>query len=149
MALVDPAARVLAAVHAGWRGTAAGRGPRPRRHGAAGGRADRVRAFLGPAVAPERYQVTKRCEEGWPPPSHPDLDPGVARDDGTDHWLVDLVAANRQQLALGRPALPDHRSGRTTGGEDFFSHRAARPCGRFGLMARLLARERGATAAAP
>jgi hypothetical protein len=52
--------------------------------------------------------------------------------------LVDLVAANRHQLlAAGVP--PEHifESGVTTDDPAFFSDRAARPCGRFGLFARL------------
>ncbi len=141
MALIDPDARVLAAVHAGWRGTAAGTVARALDAMARlGGRVDRVRAFLGPAVAPERYQVDEAVRGGLATAVAPhDLDPGVARDDGTDHWLVDLVAANRQQLVLsGVPPSQISSCGRTTGGEDFFSHRAARPCGRFALMAQLL-----------
>ncbi len=140
LALVDPVAGVLAAVHAGWRGSAAGvvgaaldvmveRGARP----------ERVTAFVGPAVAPERYQVDDEVRgaldhavgEGG-------LDRAVARADGPGHWLVDLVAANRQQLHLG--GVPDEQindCGVTTADARFFSDRAARPCGRFALLARL------------
>jgi hypothetical protein len=63
----------------------------------------------------------------------------VARPDGTDHWRVDLVAANRQQLVA--EGVRDERivaCGTTTADEQFFSDRAQRPCGRFALLARLL-----------
>ena len=66
------------------------------------------------------------------------LDPAVARPDGPGHWLVDLVAANRQQLVAGG-VRNDHiaESGTTTSDEAFFSDRVQRPCGRFALLARL------------
>ncbi|MGO8824771.1 MAG: polyphenol oxidase family protein [Acidimicrobiales bacterium] len=141
LALVDPAAGVLAAVHAGWRGTAAGAvAAALRAMTDRGARPERVRAFLGPAVAPERYQVDPAVRHALARAVRPaDLDPAVARADGPDHWLVDLVAANRQQL-VGRGILPEHisASGVTTADGAFFSDRAARPCGRFALMARLL-----------
>jgi YfiH family protein len=141
LALVDPAAGVLATVHAGWRGTAAGavaaalgamadRGARP----------ERVRVFLGPAVAADRYQVDVGVRDALARAVSPaDLDPAVARSDGPGHWLVDLVAANRQQL-LASGVQPQHVSGCavTTADDAFFSDRAVRPCGRFALMARLL-----------
>jgi YfiH family protein len=141
VALVDPEARVLAAVHAGWRGTAAGAVPRALaamcRLGAT---PERVRVFMGPAVNPDRYQVDAPVLDGLtgsvaPDPLHRD----VARSDGPDHWLVDLVAANRQQLTRAG-VRPDHLfdSGTTTDDADFFSDRRARPCGRFALLARLL-----------
>jgi YfiH family protein len=141
LALVDPAARILAGVHAGWRGTADGvvaaalvamraRGARP----------ERVRAYLGPAVDPRRYQVSDAVRGALESAVRPDsLSPGVAQPDGPGHWLVDLVAANRQHL-LAAGVLPGHiaDAGLTTADPRFFSDRAARPCGRFGLFARLL-----------
>jgi purine-nucleoside/S-methyl-5'-thioadenosine phosphorylase / adenosine deaminase len=141
LALVDPVARVLAVVHAGWRGTAAGV------VGAAldvmaerGAEAARVRAWVGPAVAAESYQVTDVVRDGLAGAVTPAaLDDGVARPDGPGHWLVDLAAANRQQLrARGVPVGQIYDCGVTTADERFFSDRAARPCGRFALLARLV-----------
>jgi copper oxidase (laccase) domain-containing protein len=69
-----------------------------------------------------------------------DLHPDVVRADGPGHWRVDLVAANRQQLELaGVPPAQITDCGISTAHDDFFSDRAARPCGRFALMAQLLA----------
>ncbi len=110
LALVDPAARVLAVV-----ARRAGGAPRPPRSPAAvramvqhGARPERLRAFLGPAVAPERYQVGDEVRRALAHAVHPDaLGPAVARPDGPGHWLVDLVAANRQQLLRsGRQPAP-------------------------------------------
>ena len=150
LALVDPEARVLTAVHAGWRGTAAGAVGAAvlamERHGA---RPERLRAFLGPTVAPDRYQVDAEVWRALSDAVRPDaLDASVARSDGPGHWLVDLVAANRQQLVRsGVPPTHIVECGVTTADADWFSDRAERPCGRFGLLARLL--EAGEPPAAP
>jgi polyphenol oxidase len=140
LALVDPEARVLAAVHAGWRGTAAGAvGQALRVMQEQGARAGGVHAFLGPAVHRDRYQVSDEVPRALAAAVHPaDLEPAVTRPDGPGHWLVDLVAANRQQLIAG--GVRSERivdCGATTGDEAFFSDRARRPCGRFALLARL------------
>jgi YfiH family protein len=139
-ALVDPAAHVLAAVHAGWRGTAAGAVAAALRAMAEhGGRPERIVAFIGPAVAPGRYQVGNEVHEALAAASGPGgLAPLVARPDGPSHWLVDLVAANRHQLlAAGVASGRIFESGTTTADPAFFSDRSARPCGRFGMLARL------------
>jgi hypothetical protein len=141
LALVDPAARVLATVHAGWRGTAAGVvGAALEAMAERGAEAARVRAWMGPGVAPERYQVTDEVREGLQGAVRPAaLAEGVARPDGPGHWLVDLAAANRQQLErCGVRADRIYDCGVTTADVRLFSDRAARPCGRFALLARLV-----------
>ena len=141
LALLDPDAGVLAAVHAGWRGTAAGAVECALRSMEdCGARASRVRAFLGPAVHPDRYQVSDEVREALSGAAGAGaLDPTVARPDGAGHWLVDLIAANRLQLlagGVGAAHIVD--SGLSTADEAFFSDRAQRPCGRFALLARLV-----------
>jgi hypothetical protein len=141
LALVDPIARVVGVVHAGWRGTGAGvAGTALEAMATRGARAERVRAFVGPAVAPDAYQVTDEVRDALVRAVSPAaLDDAVARADGPGHWLVDLVAANRQQLVLG--GVPDEQIAgcdMTTADARFFSDRAARPCGRFALLARLI-----------
>jgi polyphenol oxidase len=179
--LHDPVAGVLACVHAGWRGTVA-------RVAAAavaamqtlGSRPADVIAGIGPAMAPDRYQVGPDVHhaitQSFGPPAaafiRPDpatadpADPAAARsglypetgqprpelsapaflrpypgDRSGGHWLLDLWAANRYVLQeAGVPDAQIHVTGIPTGpaGHDtFFSDRAARPCGRLALVARL------------
>lgn len=143
--LYDPAAHVLACVHAGWRGTVArvseaavqvmqSMGAQPRN----------ITAALGPAIAPDRYQVgadvvaaAERCFGG--------NTSGIIRADATGKWLFDLWAANWR--ILRESGIPDDQvsvaalpTGKDTG--LFFSDREERPCGRFAAVARL--RSRGA-----
>ena len=142
--LYDPVAHVLACVHAGWRGTVA------RVSEAAvtsmrslGSDPANVIAGLGPAIAPDRYQVgedvRQAAEQGLGPSAGK-----VIRADGTGRWLFDLWTAN--QLALeeaGVPVADIHVAAIPTGSAAglFFSDREVRPCGRFAAMARLRARE--------
>jgi len=136
--LYDPRARVLACVHAGWRGTVA------RAPGAAlaametlGARPAGVRVGIGPAIGPDRYQVGAEVADAARDAFGPRP---FLRPDGTGAWLFDLWAANR--FVLREAGVPDrniHVAGVPTGPDPglFFSDRTARPCGRFAALARL------------
>jgi purine-nucleoside/S-methyl-5'-thioadenosine phosphorylase / adenosine deaminase len=148
--LYDPAARVLAGVHAGWRGTVA------RTAAAAVAAMERLGACpagmiagIGPAVAPDRYQVgadvAQAAERGLG-----SLAAAFIRPDGTGRWLFDVAAANRailreagipdariHQTPLPTGAVPPNLGGAAPGDGYFFSDRVARPCGRLALVARL------------
>ena len=139
--LYDPVARVLACVHSGWRGTVA------RVSEAAvdamrtlGASPENVIAGIGPAIGAERYQVGPEVAAAV----DGEFGAGagaVIRADGTGRWLLDLAAANR--LVLRDAGLADdsiHVTPYVTGDGRFFSDRAARPCGRLALVARLRAR---------
>jgi YfiH family protein len=141
--LHDPVAGVLACVHAGWRGTAAGV---PAAAVSAmrdlGSRPADVIAGIGPAIAPARYQVGLDVHQAISRAFGPAAAAVIRPDPGAgERWLLDLPAANR--LALRQAGVPDpqiHVTGLPTGpeGDDcFFSDRAARPCGRHALIARL------------
>ena len=160
--LHDPVAGVLACVHAGWRGTVA---RVPAAAVAAmttlGSRPSDVIAGLGPAVAPARYQVGPDVHHAvtWAfgPAAAAFIRPDPAAT--PDRWLLDLWAANRHVLReAGLPDAQIHATTLTTGPLDpntlsacpadpnptdptshgyFFSDRAARPCGRLALVARL------------
>ena len=157
--LYDPAAHVLACVHAGWRGTVArtaeaalaamcSLGTRPRD----------VIAGIGPSVAAGSYRVGEEVAAAARDAFGEEA-AGAAQDDsgqqaqallcpaptgGPGQWLFDLPAANRHILrAAGVPDGQIHVAATPTGPDPglFFSHRAERPCGRFALAARLEPRE--------
>jgi purine-nucleoside/S-methyl-5'-thioadenosine phosphorylase / adenosine deaminase len=104
--LHDPVAGVLACVHAGWRGTAAGV---PAAAVAAmrdlGSRPADVIAGIGPAIAPARYQVGSDVYQAITRAFGPAADALIRKDPGApDRWLLDLPAASR--LALRRSGVP-------------------------------------------
>lgn len=142
MVLYDPGVHVLAAVHAGWRGTVAGVGPAAV-EALAGLGADpaRVVAGIGPAIPADRYQVGDEVADAARACFGADVDT-VVRPDGTGRWLFDLWAANRRLLVDAGldPAHIETSAVGTGPGTPFFSDRAARPCGRFAALARLRAR---------
>lgn len=139
--LYDPVAHVLACVHAGWRGTVA----RVSEAAVAamvtlGAKPENLIAGLGPAIAPDRYQVgadvVEAAEQGLGGSAAE-----VIRPDGAGKWLFDLWAAN--QIVLREAGLADEHisvAAIPTGAAGpglFFSDREVRPCGRFAAIARL------------
>jgi purine-nucleoside/S-methyl-5'-thioadenosine phosphorylase / adenosine deaminase len=156
--LYDPAAHVLACVHAGWRGTVA----RTAQAALAamcslGTRPGDVIAGIGPSVAAGSYQVGEEVAAAARDAFGEEV-AGGARDasgrqaqallrpaaGGPGQWLFDLPAANRHVLrTAGVPDGQIHVTATPTGPGPglFFSHRAERPCGRFALAARLEPRE--------
>jgi len=145
--LHDPVAGVLACVHAGWRGTVA------RAPAAAigvmqslGSRPADVIAGVGPAIAQDRYQVGPEVHGAVTAAFGPAAGALICPDPVPDRWRLDLWAANRLVLCeAGVPAAQIHVTGLPTGPAGpagpgsgyFFSDRAARPCGRLALVARL------------
>jgi polyphenol oxidase len=143
--LHDPVAGVLACVHSGWRGTVV-------RVAAAavatmeklGSRPADIVAGVGPAMDPARYQVGPdvytAVAEAFGHAADSLLRPDPEQD---QHWFLDLWAANR--LVLTEAGLREenvHVTDIPTGpaplaSPEFFSDRAARPCGRLALVARL------------
>jgi YfiH family protein len=144
--LHDPVAGVLACVHAGWRGTVAGvTAAALAAMQDLGSHPSDVIAGLGPAVAAGRYQVGPEVHQAVTQAFgsaaaafiRPDTRPGAI----PDRWLLDVSGANRHALVeAGVPGTQIHATSRSTGPADsggFFSDRAARPCGRLALIARL------------
>ncbi len=160
LVLFDPKAKVVACVHAGWRGTVARVADAALTAMASlGGAAERTLAGIGPAIAADRYEVGDEVAEavhacfrggagdlirpqrpGWPGAGDqwPDR-AGGAGGVGCRRWRLDLVAATRRTLLeAGVPAGNIGLCGSATGaGTPFFSDRATRPCGRFAAIAAL------------
>jgi hypothetical protein len=126
--LIESSSSRFCLVHAGWRGLHAGVIARALDHL----RASEVHAFLGPSISPARYQVGPEVAidfEGIPNAVVPD---------GTERSLLDLRLVAASQLRAGG-VNDEHISVSvqvTDGGDVFFSDRAQRPCGRFGLVAK-------------
>jgi len=141
--LYDPAAHVLACVHAGWRGTVARVAEAALDAMASlGARPANVLAGVGPAIAPDHYQVGKEVADAADRCFRGDTN-GIIRPDGFGRWLFDLWAANRRILRdAGVPDRQVQVAALPTGPDQgsFFSDRAARPCGRFAAIARLTPR---------
>ncbi len=141
--LYDPVARVLACVHAGWRGTVAHvtQAALTAMH-SLGTRPADVIAGIGPAIAPDAYQVGEEVAGAARQAFGQQADV-LLRPAGPGQWMFDLWAANRQTLrTAGVPDGQIHLAATPTGADPglFFSHRAERPCGRFALAARLESR---------
>jgi YfiH family protein len=139
LVLYEPVAHVVACVHAGWRGTVARVvDAAVLAMGSLGARPDRVLAGIGPAVAPDRYQVGGEVAEAVRA-CFGRAAPDLIWSDGTGRWHLDLVAANHRTLIeAGVPEASIETCGVATGeGSPFFSDRAARPCGRFAAIAAL------------
>lgn len=136
--LVDPHAHVLATVHAGWRGTAAGvAGEAVASMASLGARPARILAGIGPAVSARTYTVGADVADAFTAALGSEAR-RVLEDAGPGGWLVDLPRANGIQLmAAGVPEEAIHVAPFVTGDGRFYSDRGERPCGRFGLLARL------------
>ena len=131
--LVVADSRRLSVVHAGWRGLAAGILPATLAQFDA---PSLVRVGVGPAVSPETYQVGPEVAT-----SFGDV-PDALRPDAGDRSRLDLraVVAHQLRRAGVSPDQVTFAPYVTDGGEVFFSDRAARPCGRFALVARRVVR---------
>jgi hypothetical protein len=142
--LFDPVRRAVGVAHCGRPGTVAGVLPATIAALAAeyGSRPCDLLVGIGPSVGFSSYEIGER-EAASVSAAFPDL-PGLLKPTRPGHWLFDIPGALRAQLRLA--GVPDgcvHPMGidtRTSTG-DFFSDRAARPCGRFAAVI-----VRGATA---
>ena len=127
--VVDEDSPTLAVVHAGWRGLENNVLESAMEHFE---HHDAVHVFLGPCISAQSYQVGPEVAEHFVGVT------GALTPDTGDRSRLDLRAVALAQLAtLG---IADSHitiaQQSTDGAATFFSDRAARPCGRFALVAR-------------
>jgi len=135
--LVDARRRVVAALHTGWRGTAAGMAAAAVATivAACGVDPGDLVAAIGPSIGPCCYEVDAPVVErlrDWP--WHREV---LAPSGRPGHWMLDLWEANRRQLVdAGVPPASIATAGLCTAHHPalFFSHRRDGPTGRMAAM---------------
>jgi polyphenol oxidase len=144
--LYDPMQHVGAAVHAGWRGTAAGiTGAAVRYLRERGGCQPRdLHVGIGPAIGPCCYEVSADVARQLSA-AFPYAPPVASVRDGA--WYLDLALANRQQLlAAGVPEANCEQADICSAcqADEFFSERKlGRPTGRISAFLLLRGQEPG------
>jgi len=120
--------RVVAAVHAGWRGTAAGvTGAAVRALAQLGCEPSTLVAAIGPSIGPCCYQVDVRVREAFAASAYAEAAEQGFTPDGDQHWRLDVARINRAILGQeGVPASRIHESRLCTACDPgrFYSHRA-------------------------
>ena len=123
--LVDPAARVVGAVHAGWRGALAGVVQAAvESMESLGGRADRTIAAVGPCIGPASYEVGDEFEARFvsaDPSYRAFFHPGAS----VDKRLFDLPAFVLGRLNEAGVGRSEWICADTAADEAFFSNRRA------------------------
>ncbi|AKS40790.1 peptidoglycan editing factor PgeF [Wenzhouxiangella marina] len=131
--LCDREARLVAAVHAGWRGLAAGILDRVVEQLPVPGEA--LLAWIGPGISAAAYEVDDRLRQTFI-----ELDASLAaafQSSRQGHWLADLKAIATHQLhQAGVLEISDAKLCTASDSERFFSHR--RDQGRSGRQASLI-----------
>ncbi|WP_175714955.1 peptidoglycan editing factor PgeF [Burkholderia ambifaria] len=136
--LCDAQGRAVGAAHAGWRGLAAGiiEQTAARVAALAGGAADEVHAYLGPAIGPQAFEVGADVRDAFLDMAAQSEHDGtrqafVAIDGAPGKFLADLHALARLRLARAGVAHVSGRSACTvTERTRFYSYRRDRVTGR-------------------
>lgn len=103
--LADTQGRAVAAVHAGWRGTAAGiAGKMVKTLVSTGIAVEDLRVALGPAIGPDHFEVGEECVQALRA-AYPHSDEAFIQGMGSK-WLADLWRLNRDNL-LSAGVLPE------------------------------------------
>lgn len=140
MVIVDPTARVLACVHAGWRGTTGGiAATAVAAMTTLGADPARMVVGIGPSIGPDSYQVGPDVADAVTTAFGDDTGAYLIPD-GPGHWKLDLPGANAGVLHhAGVPETNIDTMDTDTTDPNLFSHRRHTPTGRFAAMARLTA----------
>lgn len=126
--IVDRINKVIAAVHAGWRGSALGISGKVVRlmQNQYGSVPHDLLAAIGPSIGKCCYEVDAAAAEAFR--SHKNADKFLFAGNRKGHWMLDLVEANRRQLLdNGIPEANIEAAGLCTAchQDAFFSHRGS------------------------
>lgn len=137
--LVDPIARVIGAVHGGWRGLVAGVLPETiRAMVELGANPDKVQAWLGAAIGPERFEVGPEVPAAFTQ-SDVSLQTCFRRYPGRPgKYLGDLQEIARHQLASVGVTAVSAADICTVQDERFYSFRRDGICGRMASLVWLI-----------
>ena len=122
--------REVAAVHAGWRGLAAGVIEATLARFAAP--ATQLRVWLGPAIGAASYEVGEDVRAAFV--AHDATAQSAFRETRPGHWLCDLYELARQRLAAAGVGNLSGGGFDTFTDPRFYSHRRSRPTGRFASL---------------
>lgn len=126
--LHDPITGAVGAVHAGWRGCAAGIVEKAVRNLCAlsGAEPSRIRAAIGPCIGPYCFQTDSDVPDAMRAALGPDAEPHLRYDDDMGKWRVDLAGLIRQWLlraGLQSPRIDVLRLCTACHTDLFWSHR--------------------------
>lgn len=128
--LLDRERRAVAAVHAGWRGSAAEIGVRAVERMIAdfGSRPSQIEALIGPCIGADRYEVGPEVAEQFPAEA-------IREIEGEPRPFLDLATANRMQLErVGVPAAQIQVAGVCTYAREDWFHSYRRDADQSGRM---------------
>ena len=128
--LLDREQRAVAAVHAGWRGSASQIAVRAVERMAAdfGSRPEQLEALIGPCIGSDRYEVGPEVAEHFPPEA-------ILEMEARPRPFLDLATANRLQLErVGLRSAQIHVAGLCTYSRDDWFHSYRRDADRSGRM---------------
>lgn len=129
--LCDTAGECVAAIHAGWRGLAAGVIEQAAL--ATGRPGDALLAWLGPAIGPSAFQVGEEVRDAFT--SHDQAAVGAFRQGADGRWFADLYQLARQRLAdCGVSAVYGGEYCSFTDPERFYSYRRDGVTGRMATL---------------
>jgi len=141
--LFDPVRRAIGVAHCGRRGTVLGTLPKTIAvlGEAFGSRPGDLAVGIGPAIGADSYEIgaaeADEVAAAFPGARDQETD-GLLRPTRPGHWTFDLTGALRAQLRdAGVTKVHSMGIDTRTSTDDFFSDRAARPCGRFMAVALL------------
>lgn len=126
--LVDPGKKAIAAVHAGWRGSALGIAAKAVKtmRDSYGSQPGQLLAAIGPSIGPCCYEVDFAVASQFF--AHPQREVFLKPAKRKDHWMLNLTEVNfleLQRAGLSRAAIERAEECTVCRQDNYFSHRAS------------------------